>query len=142
MVIEYLERDLLNVVLGNVDNHGRNTSVLKRDKKLSLAPIYDLAPMVLDPEGVIRTSRWSKQNELGGEFDWRGICEEVANTCEGISPIEITVELLWQELQQCAQGLREIPRLAEELGLADEVTKHPKINLANLDEKLIKWELI
>jgi serine/threonine-protein kinase HipA len=142
MVIEYLERDLLNVVLGNVDNHGRNTSVLKKYGKLSLAPIYDLAPMVLDPEGVIRTSRWSKQNELGGEFNWRGICEEIADTNKGISSIEITAELLWQELQQCAQGLREIPRLAEELGLADEISQHPKINLAKLDEKLTRWELI
>ena len=142
MVIEYLQRDLLNVVLGNVDNHGRNTSVLKKHGKLSLAPIYDLAPMVLDPEGVIRTSRWSKQNELGGEFDWRGICEEIANASKGILLIEISAELLWQELQQCAQGLREIPRLAEEFGLADEVAKHPKINLAKLDEKLTKWALI
>ena len=142
MVIEYLKRDLLNVVLGNVDNHGRNTSVLKKHGKLSLAPIYDLAPMVLDPEGVIRTSRWNKQNELGGEFYWWGICEEVAHISKDISSIDITAKRLWQALQQCAQKLREIPRLAKEFGLADEIAQHPKINLDKLDAKLAKWELI
>jgi serine/threonine-protein kinase HipA len=146
MVIEYLERDLLNVVLGNTDNDGRNTSILKQDGILSLAPIYDLAPMVLDSESMIRTSRWSKKNELRGEqvgeFNWRGICEEIAIQCQKVSPVELNAELLWQELQQCAQGLREIPRLAEEFGLVGEVSQHSKINLAQLDEKLKKWELI
>lgn len=142
MVIEYLERDLLNVVLGNVDNHGRNTSVLKKHGKLSLAPIYDLAPMVLDPEGIIRTSRWSKQNELGGEFNWWGICEEIADMNKDVSSIEITAEWLWQRLQQCAQRLRKIPRLAKEFGLAAEISQHPKINLNQLDAKLAKWGLI
>lgn len=141
MVIEYLQRDLLNVVLGNTDNHGRNTSVLKKNGKIMLAPIYDLAPMVLDPEDVIRTSRWSKKNELGGDFNWQGICEEVANISQNLA-VKLNAELLWQELQQCAQGLREIPRLAEEYRLADEVAQHPKINLSKLDEKLAKWELI
>ena len=106
-----------------------------------LAPIYDLAPMVLDPEDVIRTSRWSKKNELGGYFNWQGICEEVANISQNLA-VKLNAELLWQELQQCAQGLREIPRLAEEYRLADEVAQHPKINLSKLDEKLAKWELI
>jgi serine/threonine-protein kinase HipA len=141
MVIEYLQRDLLNVVLGNTDNHGRNTSVLKKHGKLILAPIYDLAPMVLDPEEVIRTSRWSKKNDLGGKFNWRGICGEIADISLPL-PVKINEELLWQELQQCAQGLREIPRLAEELGVPIEVVQHPKINLSKLDEKLAKWELI
>lgn len=139
MAIEYLQRDLLNVVLGNVDNHGRNTSVLKKHGKLSLAPIYDLAPMVLDPEGIIRTSRWSKQNELGGEFNWWGICEEIADMSKDVSSIEITAEWLWQGLQQCAQKLRKIPRLAKKFGLTTEITQHPKINLDKLDTKLAKW---
>lgn len=44
LVFEYLRRDLLNLILGNSDNHGRNTSILRMDKGVKLAPIYDLAP--------------------------------------------------------------------------------------------------
>lgn len=52
MIFEYLQRDLLNQILGNSDNHGRNTSILRNGTGLKLAPIYDLAPMVMDDEGV------------------------------------------------------------------------------------------
>mgnify|MGYP000182735526 CR=1 FL=1 len=50
-----------------------------------------------------------------------------------------TAESLWQELQQCALKLRNIPRLAKEFGLAAEITQHPKINLDKLEAKLAKW---
>jgi serine/threonine-protein kinase HipA len=48
MVSDYLRRDLLNKILGNSDNHGRNTSIIRGDTSVRLAPIYDLAPMVMD----------------------------------------------------------------------------------------------
>ncbi|WP_258197996.1 HipA domain-containing protein [Pseudomonas capeferrum] len=49
-------RDLINKTLGNFDNHGRNTAIIRGQNGLSLAPIYDLAPMVLDAEGITRTT--------------------------------------------------------------------------------------
>src|SRR5699024_2017316 len=54
LVLEYLRRDLLNQVLGNSDNHGRNTSIIRGEQAIRLAPIYDLAPMVMDDEGITR----------------------------------------------------------------------------------------
>lgn len=58
MLVEYLLRDVVNTAIGNTDNHGRNTSVLKQDGIIRLAPAYDLAPMVLDREAITRTTVW------------------------------------------------------------------------------------
>ena len=71
LVFEYMRRDLLNQILGNSDNHGRNTSILRTEQGMSLAPIYDLAPMVMDDEGVTRTTKWPKQIEMAGQVDWK-----------------------------------------------------------------------
>lgn len=61
---EYLRREILNVALRNTDNHGRNTSFIKYSgAKVMLSPLYDFAPMFLDPEGIARSSRWSADLE-------------------------------------------------------------------------------
>lgn len=59
-LLEYLRRDILNVALRNTDNHGRNSAFIKYAQgPVTLAPLYDFAPMFLDPEGIARASRWS-----------------------------------------------------------------------------------
>ena len=45
-LIEFIKRDILDVALGNTDNHGRNTAVLRLpDNQVQLTPLYDFAPM-------------------------------------------------------------------------------------------------
>lgn len=75
LVFDYVRRDLLNRILGNSDNHGRNLSVLRHADRLELAPIYDLAPMVLDPEGISRSSKW--RAEQAGSPPWRSLCDDL-----------------------------------------------------------------
>lgn len=58
-IIDWVRRDLLNIIFGNSDNHGRNTAFMKADNEIILAPIYDFAPMKADPEGIPRTMKWS-----------------------------------------------------------------------------------
>lgn len=65
-VIEWVRRDLLNILFGNSDNHGRNTAFLRGDGWIRLAPIYDFAPMKADPEGIARTTKWEAPLEIGG----------------------------------------------------------------------------
>jgi len=61
---ELLLRDVLDVALGNTDNHGRNTAVAKNlDGRIELSPIYDFSPMVLDPEGIARVCRWRAEED-------------------------------------------------------------------------------
>lgn len=74
---ELLLRDVLNLAVGNTDNHVRNTSVLKYpDGRVELSPIYDLAPMILDRAGIVRTGRW-KDREQSGSIDWSGVVADL-----------------------------------------------------------------
>lgn len=43
LIADYLRRDLINKILGNADNHGRNTAIIRTRDAVRLAPIYDLA---------------------------------------------------------------------------------------------------
>lgn len=67
-VVELIKRDILNVMLGNTDNHARNSAVLKTPG-VALSPLYDFAPMSLDPEGIPRLCRWTDA-ESDGLPDW------------------------------------------------------------------------
>ena len=68
-IIEYVRRDVLNVLMGNRDNHIRNTA-LRRDEdgSIGLTPVFDFAPMMLHPDAIARHSRW--YNESGRSPDW------------------------------------------------------------------------
>ena len=76
-LLEYLRRDILNVALRNTDNHGRNNALIKyAGGRIMLSPLYDFAPMFLDPEGIPRSSRWD--GEIGptiGRPAWAKIVE-------------------------------------------------------------------
>ena len=139
LVAEYLRRDLLNVVLGNSDNHGRNMAVLRFPNRIELAPVYDLAPMALDESGITRTSRWSQANELGGDFNWRGICAEVA----GVDAC-LDADTLWQSLIALAKELIALPRLAEEYAVPASVLENRtgKLNLRGTEQRLRHWGLL
>lgn len=56
--IEFLLRDVLNLAMRNTDNHARNTAVQKIGHEVKLTPLFDFAPMYLDPETIARTARW------------------------------------------------------------------------------------
>jgi serine/threonine-protein kinase HipA len=72
---EYLRRDILNLALRNTDNHGRNTAVLRTAESVFLSPLFDFAPMFLDPEGIGRVSRWEDERP-GSQPEWAVICEK------------------------------------------------------------------
>lgn len=75
---EFLLRDVMNVALGNTDNHARNTAISKYpDGSIALSPLYDFAPMILDEQGIARVSRWS-EGEVSGFPEWGIIAEIVA----------------------------------------------------------------
>lgn len=75
---EFLLRDVMNVALGNTDNHSRNTAVSKYpDGHVALSPLYDFAPMILDEQGIARVCRWS-EGEVFGFPEWGVIAELLA----------------------------------------------------------------
>lgn len=129
LISEYLRRDLLNRVLGNSDNHGRNTAIFRRDGKFELAPIYDLAPMVLDPEGITRVTKWVPEHL--GNPDWKVIC--------GVFPQWASADALFQQLLETAETFRALPDLLT--GLPDDMRTAQSIPLNKLDQRLAEWGL-
>lgn len=135
LVLEYLRRDLLNQVLGNSDNHGRNTSIIRSEHAIHLAPIYDLAPMVMDDEGVTRTTKWPQAAERGGEVDWFAVCQLVSELAD------LPQEWLYQQLRDTAQQLLALPDLLQDLDLPERTWQHPRIPLRRLRQQFIAWGL-
>ncbi|MDO8729424.1 MAG: HipA domain-containing protein [bacterium] len=58
--IEFIKRDVLNLAMGNTDNHARNTAVQIVNGRVQLTPLFDFAPMNLDKEGIARALRWKR----------------------------------------------------------------------------------
>ncbi|ROM92146.1 type II toxin-antitoxin system HipA family toxin [Pseudomonas brassicacearum] len=133
LVADYLRRDLLNKILGNSDNHGRNTSIIRDMDSFRLAPIYDLAPMVMDEEDVTRTTKWSKELEVAGEIDWRGVCHALADIADP--------QGVFERLRQDAEHLLALPDILAGSGLPDVTMNHPSIALKNLEQRLKNWGL-
>ena len=133
LVFEYLQRDLLNLILGNSDNHGRNTSILRTDKSVKLAPIYDLAPMVMDDEGVTRTTKWPQPIELAGEVNWRKACDAVAPWTDS--------EELFERLRTAARRFMALPDLLTDEHVPSATMNHPRIALRDLPRRLARWGL-
>ncbi|MFN3198258.1 MAG: type II toxin-antitoxin system HipA family toxin [Bradymonadia bacterium] len=134
LVSEYIQRDLLNVIFGNSDNHGRNTSILKTPEEAWLAPIYDFAPMVIDPAGIIRSTRWGQLERGANDIDWRGVCAQQTHL---VDPEEI-----WADLRALAERLIDLDERLESLGLPDEALNHPQLKLRQVNQRLRRWDLV
>lgn len=113
--LEYVLRDVLNAAMGNPDNHGRNTALAKRaGGGIRLAPLYDFAPMRLSATGIGRATRWRclGGHDLGDR--WAAVCGAAA--CDGL-PADILGAVLLEKIR----FLRDLPRLAAEVGVSPEV---------------------
>ncbi|MHC8378494.1 type II toxin-antitoxin system HipA family toxin [Pseudomonas sp. MDT1-16] len=134
MISEYLRRDLINLIVGNTDNHGGNLSILRSKERVSFAPIYDLAPMVLDVEGIVRITRWSTQIERLGSVDWGAVCARFAHRADP--------EWLFDRLQADARLLLALPDLLQDLELPQEAWRSPMIPLSRLEDTFRSWKLL
>lgn len=66
--IEFIKRDVLNLAMGNTDNHARNTAVQIVGGATQLTPLFDFAPMNLDKEGIARALRWKNKDKNSVEL--------------------------------------------------------------------------
>lgn len=133
-VIEWVRRDLLNIVFGNSDNHGRNTAFLKGDGWIKLAPIYDFAPMKADPEGIARTTKWQVPLEVGGEYDFIGI----ANVLADLVPPQQMLAALKVTAQQCL----DLKARLQARGVPQRIIDMPAIGFNYIEDKLKRWGLV
>jgi serine/threonine-protein kinase HipA len=64
--VEYLLRDIINIAMGNPDNHGRNTALRKLpDGRVRLPPLFDFAPMKIGASAIPRATTWECMRRAG-----------------------------------------------------------------------------
>lgn len=114
---EFVRRDILNLALGNTDNHARNTAVLRLpDGSVALSPLFDMAPMWKDPQMIARVCRWSAPAEVGGRPTW-GL---VAELCGGLLPDLDAIEFR-DELAGWAATIERLPDILRQTGTDDSI---------------------
>ena len=96
-IIEYVKRDLANILLGNKDNHTRNTAFQRfPNGEILLSPLFDFAPMWLHPDGIARCTRWEKNDN-----QWASITNQITE-CTTLSLGQLKVLFSEQlPLYQC-----------------------------------------
>jgi serine/threonine-protein kinase HipA len=129
--LEYLKRDLLNLVFGNSDNHCRNIAVLKTDSDVRLAPIFDFAPMKMDFEGIIRTTTWEGY-EAGGEIAWKELLRSFGSE---ETPLR-------EGLHELSSRLCALPKLLADLDLPEETMNFVALDLRGTEKRLRAWGLL
>lgn len=133
--IEYLRRDILNAALRNTDNHGRNTAFLQPAPSDShpspprLSPLYDFAPMFLDPEGIPRSCRWAGDLEpVAGRPIWGRVAESLAAV--------VDAQELRTLLTKEAAAVAGLPETMRDCGVEDEVINKVAHRCAEIAEDL------
>lgn len=126
-LLEYVRRDVMNVILGNKDNHGRNTALLRHESgRVELSPLFDFAPMYLDPEGIARTCRWSQDAETAGEPEWSKVIEKFAKH----------KDRLRAGLLEFGKSLQRLPEIMQQCGADDDVVEHRRHSIEHHAQQL------
>ncbi|MCW4792339.1 HipA domain-containing protein [Enterobacter hormaechei] len=133
-VTEWVRRDLLNIIFGNSDNHGRNTAFVKAENQIMLSPVYDFAPMKADPEGIPRTLKWSLSCESGGDYNFNTIAQTLA---EWIPPAT-----LLDALHETAVQLIDLPERLAARGVPEQIMEMPAMGFRYIPDKLSRWGLL
>jgi serine/threonine-protein kinase HipA len=118
--VEYILRDILNLAMGNPDNHGRNTALRKfPDSTVRLAPLFDFAPMRIDASAIPRSTIWEcmRKSNRDANPDWREVCEAVAGP-------GVPADELMEALAEKEDLLRELPDIARRNGVPESVIEH------------------
>lgn len=132
-VTEWVRRDLLNIIFGNSDNHGRNTAFVKAENQIMLSPVYDFAPMKADPEGIPRTLKWSLTCE-SGDYNFNTIAQTLA---EWIPPAT-----LLDALHETAVQLIDLPERLAARGVPEQIMEMPAMGFHYIPDKLSRWGLL
>jgi serine/threonine-protein kinase HipA len=125
-MLEYIKRDMLNVVLGNTDNHGRNTALqITETGIVQMTPVFDIAPMFLDREAIPRQTRWGKEFESqAGLVDWSSLADRIQTEYS---------YTLHAEIAKFKKELAGVPELLEFADAENRVIERSKRGLALIE---------
>ncbi|MDH0030866.1 MULTISPECIES: HipA domain-containing protein [unclassified Acinetobacter] len=129
-ILEYLQRDIANVALGNKDNHSRNTAIQRHwDGRIHLTPLFDFAPMWLHPDGIARTTRW-EQDDIGGSPDWNSVLQQI-HMVTGIEPSELKMELV-----KILPKYQQLIKYMQQLNIDDEIIDKSRLSISAICQQL------
>lgn len=132
-IVEYVLRDLLNRVMGDTDNHGRNTALQKRsDGWIGLTPRFDFAPMSLLPDRVQPPTSWGCLRGRPGGARYALICQSI----EEVTADQTIAAAVRAALIGKAEEVAALPALCQRLGVPDEALSLPRRNAAAEAEAL------
>ncbi|MGV7215769.1 HipA domain-containing protein [Bradyrhizobium sp. UFLA05-112] len=132
--VEYLLRDILNLAMGNPDNHGRNTAFRKfPDETIRLSPLFDFCPMKLDASAIPRSTTWECMRLQNRDTppDWRQVCEAVA------AP-GVPADRLMERLAAKENLLRALPDLARQHEVPEAVVQNAIIRNKEMADGVAK----
>jgi serine/threonine-protein kinase HipA len=136
-LLEYFRRDILNLAMGNRDNHGRNTAILKEtDGSLRLAPLYDFGPSFLDARAIVRTVRWD--GEQSDQTDWSAVLRNLATRFDDANLVLEGVRHVADGLRAFAQTLERLPGLMRECGVDAAIIEQRRMPIESLTRALEK----
>jgi len=131
---EYVWRDLLNLALGNRDNHGRNTAILKdTDHTMRLAPLFDVGPTFLDARAITRVLRWD--GETPGTPNWAAILDRLdLRTRE--AGVAIDVQQMARALGDFGDAIHTLPTTAQSCDVDQSIIEQRTVEFERLATSL------
>jgi serine/threonine-protein kinase HipA len=134
-ILEYFRRDILNLVLGNRDNHGRNTAILKdTDGSIRLAPVFDFGPAYLDARAIVRVIRWDA--EYGGRVDWSEVLANLETRFEDVQVKPPNLTEVADALRDFGKQLAVLPQTMRECGVDKSIVEARRDSVDELTRSL------
>ena len=126
--LEYVKRDMLNVALGNTDNHPHNTAILSSGTRTMLAPLYDFSPSYLMTDDIARSLEWVDER---GEIldDWGEILHRIAIP-------EAEREYFDKGIRDFTEKLAGLENRMKNAGIDDDIIDARYYSIANLRAQL------
>ena len=114
---DFLAQTIFNLLVGNTDNHGKNTSLLYRGRTVLLAPLYDVVPVFMDRRATHEFAFRHGDARFAEDFDADALRGLLFDLGFGKPPVGRTMK----QIQQVAKRLsdlsaRRAPRLRTRSG--------------------------
>lgn len=126
--LEFIKRDVLNLAMGNTDNHARNTAVQIVENRVQLTPLFDFAPMYLDKEGIARALRWQDDNQ-----------KQLRNWADVLAALplpNLEKNQLRQQLAAFADELDKLAAIMTEQGVDDDIVQFRRLAIIEQRDQL------
>ncbi|NOT18264.1 MAG: type II toxin-antitoxin system HipA family toxin [Sulfuriferula sp.] len=134
-VIEYIKRDLLNLAIRNTDNHARNTAIQQlANGTVQLTPIFDIAPMFMDRDMIVRASRWLDKNGK--------IIHNFADVIEALPLKHEEKNTVMLSVKSFSNVIENLPLTMEACGVDADIIAHCKQSINAVYESIEKGHSI